>query len=69
MKIIITPVIRCGFSPNFARYSDVVSSTRVVFVRNRNWIPDFRGVPIHILAVSGSDQRVFQLSAQYSGFG
>jgi len=26
----ITPVIRCGFSPNFARYSHAVSSTRVV---------------------------------------
>jgi len=44
-------VIRCGFSPNFARYSDVVSSTRVVFVRNRNWVSDFRGVQIHMLAV------------------
>jgi len=46
------PVFRCGFSPNFARYSEVVSSTRVVvFVRNRNWISDFRVVQIHILAV------------------
>jgi len=44
-------VIRCGFSPNFARYLDVVSSTRVVFVRNWNWISDIRGVQIHILAV------------------
>jgi len=47
----ITAVIRCGFSPNFARYSDVVSSTRVVFVSNRNWICDFIGVQIHVLAV------------------
>ena len=47
----ITPVIRCGFSPNFARYSDVVSLMHVIFVRNRNWISDFRGVQIHILAV------------------
>jgi len=42
----ITVVIRCGFSPNSARYS-----TRVVFVRNRNCISDFRGVQIDILAV------------------
>jgi len=49
--VTITPVIRCGFSPNFARYSDVVSSTRVIFVRNRNSISNFRGVQIHILAV------------------
>jgi len=47
----ITPVIHCGFSPNFARYSDVVSSMRVVFVRNWNWISNFRGVQIHILGV------------------
>jgi len=53
----ITPVIRCGFSPNFARYSDVVSSKRVVFVRNRNWISDFRGVQIHILAAFSERER------------
>jgi len=47
----ITPVIRGEFLPNFARYSDVVSWTRVVFLRNRNWISDFRGVQVHILAV------------------
>jgi len=44
-------VIPCGFPPNFARYWDVVSSTRVVFLRKRNWISDFRGVQIHSLAV------------------
>ena len=48
---IITTVLCCGFSPNFACYSEVVSSTRVVFVRNWNWISDFRGVQIHTLAV------------------
>ena len=47
----ITAVIRCEFSPNFAPYSDVVSWTRVAFVRKRNQISDFRGVQIHILAV------------------
>jgi len=47
----ITAVIRCEFSPNFARYSDVVSSTRVVLVKKENWISDFEGVQIHILAV------------------
>jgi len=50
-----TPVFRCGFSPNFALLGCAllgrVSSTRVVFVRNRNWISDFKGVQIHILAV------------------
>jgi len=48
---VTTPVLRCGFSANFARYSDVVSSMHVVFVRNQNWISDFKGLQIHILAV------------------
>jgi len=45
-------------SSNFARYSDVVSSTRVVFVRYRNWISDFRGVHVHIHILA-----VFRLSS------
>jgi len=32
-------LIRCGFSPNFACYSGVISSTRVGFVRNETGIP------------------------------
>ena len=53
----ITPVIRCGFSPNFARYSDMVSSRNVIDSTssvsetiNRQSISDFRGVEIRILS-------------------
>ena len=56
----ITPLIRCGFLPFFARYSYVVSSTSIVFVKNRNWISDFRGARIRIFAVLGSDHHIFQ---------
>ena len=53
----ITPVIRCGFSPHFARYSDMVSSRNVIDSTssvsetiNRQSISDFRGVEIRILS-------------------
>jgi len=59
---------RCNSLRIFTKFCtllDVVNSTSVN-VRNGNWISDFRGVHIHILAVFGSCQRVFQLSAQNS---